>query len=861
MEVIISHVTADFDSLASMVAASKLYPQARLFFTSTPSQNVREFVHLYKDYFNIEYPRKVKNLEISKLIVVDTSLPDRVGAFKEFFISPLVEVHIYDHHPPAPESIQGDENYIEVLGATVTMLARKIREKKIPITPLEATLFALGIYEETGSLTFSHTTKEDVETVAYLLSKKANLKVISEYIHHSLSDPQIKLLNSLIVNSHVKHVRGFKILIARAHAKEFIDEISLVVHRLVDIEGVDIVFTLIKMKDKILIIGRSKQPEIDLSRILAPLGGGGHPNAASVVIKHKQMKTAEKRLYDTLEKELKPTIMAKDIMSSPVRYINLEEDKTIADAQKAIVRFGHSGLVILKDRRVAGIITRHDIDKAIHHGLANASIEEFMLKDVVTANPYTSLNTLQRIMTDHNIGRLPIIEDGIIKGIVTRTDILTTLHGMHIKAGRHWHDTKTNIEQLPLNMQKLFKTCSKIADMLGINIFLAGGFVRDLLLGIENLDIDIVVEGDGVLFAGELGKALKAKVITHEKFKTAIVFTKHCKVDVASTRVEYYTRPAALPHVWATSIKQDLYRRDFTINALAVQLNKKGFGSLLDFFGGQNDLKDGIVRVLHNLSFIEDPTRIFRAVRFEQRYHFKMDHHTEELLLNALKSNIFDQLTGERIRDEITLILSEEKPVPALKRMAKLNILKVIHKDIFLNQKLVATLQEATALMIKYKKILKKENAKKWIIYFMILVSQLSSEKIDEVAKRFKFSIEEVRKRKLDKDTASLLIRKLSSKTITKSQIYRLLSPLAIEALIYIIARTNFISVRHRIVYFLSHLKNIKFFVTGNDLIKWNYTPGPFFRKALTALEDAQIDGIIKDKKEARKYLKEKFKK
>lgn len=856
MEVIISHVAADFDALASMVAASKLYPRAVMYFASSPTYNVREFLNLYKDYFNVEYPKKIKKLDITKMIVTDTSIPDRLGEFKEFFTNPQVEVHIYDHHSPTAESVEGDENNIKHYGSTVTILVKKIREKKIPITPLEATLFALGIYEETGSLTFSYTTKEDIDTVSYLLTRKANLKIISDYIHHSLDNIQMKLLNTLLNNAKIKTFKGYKVLTACAKANEFVEEMSMVVHRMVDIEAVDIVFALVKMKDRVFIIGRSKQPEIDISEILSKMGGGGHPAAASAVVKKTTIDKCEKELLKIVEKHLKPHITAKDIMTSPVRYIDLDEDKIILDAQKSLLKFGHSALIILKNKKLAGILTRHDIDKSIHHGLGSAKIEDYMLKVVITADPSTPLNKLQKLMAEHDIGRIPIVKEGRVVGIVTRNDILTALHGISFKKPSEGYSNIAHLELLPPDMRQILKKCTSIADKLGVNIFLIGGFVRDIILNIGNLDLDLVVEGDGILFASELAKSTKSKIITHEKFKTAIVFTKHCKVDIASTRVEFYTRPAALPVVWGSTIKQDLYRRDFTINALAVQLNKDGFGKIIDYFGGQRDLKDGIIRVLHNLSFIEDPTRIFRAVRFEQRYHFKMDNNTENLLIKALHSNIFNEITNERIREEIILILSEEKPLPALKRMSHLNILKVIHKNICLNEKIINSLQEATILIIEYKKLITRKKALKWVIYFMILLSQLKSPEIEEISLKFKLPLETAKKIQMDKSRAAYLIKRLSQKEIKKSEVYRLLNYLSTEALIYLMVRSNIRTVKQKIEMHLNLLNNIKFIVTGNDLTKWGYEPGPFYKEALAAIEDAQINGIIKTKEEAREYLK-----
>lgn len=207
-----------------------------------------------------------------------------------------------------------------------------------------------------------------------------------------------------------------------------------------------------------------------------------------------------------------------------------------------------------------------------------------------------------------------------------------------------------------------------MAEELGFNAYLVGGSVRDLLRGEENLDIDVVIEGDGITFARALGERLNAKVRTHQKFGTAQIFAQKSKLDVATARTEYYESPAALPKVETSSIKKDLYRRDFTINTLAVKLNLKDFGLLIDFFGGQRDLREKTIRVLHNLSFVEDPTRAFRAIRFSERFGFKISKHTENLIKSTIEMKLFDMLSGPRLYEELLISFKETEPIKTLKK-------------------------------------------------------------------------------------------------------------------------------------------------------------------------------------------------
>jgi len=214
--------------------------------------------------------------------------------------------------------------------------------------------------------------------------------------------------------------------------------------------------------------------------------------------------------------------------------------------------------------------------------------------------------------------------------------------------------------KIPDTVADILKAAGAIGDKYGFKVFAVGGFVRDLLLGADNLDIDIAVEGDGLRFAKELANKLNGSLITHKQFGTATIAS-IARVDIATARSESYKVPAAYPNVKFGTIKDDLKRRDFTINAIALSLNKKSFKKIVDFFNGRKDLKRGIIRVLHDQSFIDDPTRIFRAVRFEQRYGFRIEARTEQLLRHAVNSGVLHKLKKQRIERERAIISKEKK--------------------------------------------------------------------------------------------------------------------------------------------------------------------------------------------------------
>ncbi len=241
--------------------------------------------------------------------------------------------------------------------------------------------------------------------------------------------------------------------------------------------------------------------------------------------------------------------------------------------------------------------------------------------------------------------------------------------------------------KLPKKITDILKLAGQAADETNCKAYIVGGFVRDLLLGIKNFDVDIAVEGNCLLLAKNLAEKTKGKYIYYKKYGTATVKWQKSKVDLAMSRKETYKRPAALPTVKFATIRKDLFRRDFTINAMAIRLNKGRLGELLDFYSGKSDLKKGIIKILHGKSFIDDPTRIFRAIRFEQRFGFKISKDTQRLMKQALKQGMLSKLEKYRLQNELVLILKETKPEKIILRMQQLGIFKFIKAEKLLSKK------------------------------------------------------------------------------------------------------------------------------------------------------------------------------
>jgi tRNA nucleotidyltransferase (CCA-adding enzyme) len=853
-----------------MVAAKKIYKDALLVFTGAVERNVKKFISIYGELIEITPFKKIKIEEITKLIIVDTRIKRRIGPFANVINKRDLEIHIYDHHPSTADDIKGDLNVIEEVGATTTIMLKKIRKMNLEISPIEATLFALGIYEDTGSLTFSTTTIDDINSISYLFDKGIKLKVVANFINIGLSLTQKKLLNKLLLSSKEIFCKGVRVNMAKAEVKNYTEGLALLTHKLIEIENSDVFFTIVKMADRIYIVGRSRTNSVDVDEILKELGGGGHFQAASAVVKDLSLDELEKKLIMILERKVRAGIAAKDIMSSPVKTVNTSI--SIEETKKILLRYGHNGIPVVEEGELKGIITMQEVNRAKQHGLGKELVSKYMSDQIITVKLNTPLTEIQELMINYDIGRILVVnqEDKLI-GIITRTDLIRNLYGeghipkrsfsTYVETSRKM-ERKKQIELIekifPKRVRNVLNKIGEIGDRLNFPVFMVGGVVRDLFLRIENYDIDIVVEGDGIKFARELSKDLGGRIKSHEKFGTAVVILADgFKIDVATARREFYEYPAAFPKVELSSIKKDLYRRDFTINAMAIQLNQKYFGKLIDFFGGQRDLRTGTIRVLYNLSFVEDPARIIRAIRFEQRYNFKMDRTTEDFLKKAIDDKLLSRLRKKRITEELILILKEENPLKSLKRMEELGALKYILPEAELNEETVKRLNKVKDNYNFWKRNIPDEKLELWVIYLCCLIRKLKNIQIQRIYKKLI-----IKQKSLDKinycyTNLDQIIKIISQKNkISPSVIYLKLKGLPNEALFLAIAESDNNIVKERISNYFLKYKKESLYISGKELKELQVKPGPIYSQILNKLLCAQLDGEVKNKRDEIRFVK-----
>ena len=872
MDLISTHVAADFDALASMLAAARLYPQARLLFPGSQERNVREFLAQAPLAPVFERLRGFPLEQVTRLILVDVKRAGRIGPLKDLAARPGLDLHIYDHHPAHPKDLHGSVEVLREVGATATIMTGLLRRREIPLAPLEATVLALGIYEETGCLTYTSTRAEDLEAAAWLVAQGANLTTVSDCMRRELRAEQIALLSELVTAAERYTINGVPVVISAAALDRYVGDLAMLAGKLRDAENLDVLLLLVRMDDRVHLVARSRIEAVDAAEIAHAFGGGGHHSAASATLKDLSLDEAKARLLAWLKAHVRPRRVARDLMSA-ARAI--ADGAALGEAAQVMHRLNLVALPVVRRGEVVGVLAREVVDKALYHRLGDAPVRDYMSHEVPRIAPETPLSEVHRLMAERNLRLLPVVEDGGgLVGTVTRGDILRHLYQDMLRRPAFLEAAEPEAGQLaarnvgallqarlPEWLHALLRTAGAVADAEGTRAYVVGGFVRDLLLGVENLDVDLVVEGDGIAFAESLVKRLGGRCAGHRTFGTAaITLPDGFKLDVASARAEYYEYPAALPTVEHSSIKMDLARRDFSINALAVCLNAGHWGRLLDFFGGQRDLKDRGVRVLHPLSFVEDPTRILRAVRFATRYGFHLGRQEEHLVANALRLGLLDRVSGRRVLNELRLIFAERDPHAILQRLQLLGVLRAIHPALEKGRGADEVLRRLGEVWARQGAAALPAPAEPWRLWLLALLADRRPAEARAAVRRLQPAPRAAATMAEDAADVRRLRRALARRrSYPASAVYRLLHRTSPEVALVLAAWADREDLRAALKEYLARSVRLKPALTGRDLQALGIRPGPVYRAILDALRDARLDGRVQSRDEELALVRRRF--
>ncbi|MDR1649005.1 MAG: CBS domain-containing protein, partial [Synergistaceae bacterium] len=620
MRLITSHLNTDFDSLASMVAAQKLYPDAVICPPGTMSRRVREFLKHYGHLWKVYKPSKIPLDQVTLMVVVDTRSRSRLGPFAALAGRQDVEVHVYDHHPPTIDDIPVTKIFYEALGAATTMLVERLVRSGASVSREDATLFSMGIYDDTGALTYDTTTERDITVLARLRQMGADMSMILRRVEAAMPPNEHALLDALTDNAEESYVNGAKVVLSWADIEDYVEDAALFVHKLKDYYDSHVMAVAVRGGKKTNLIVRSAANTLDVKSFLAPYGGSGHTQAGSARFPDRNPRELLEEIKPRLAEVIPPLVKVESIMTSPV--VAVSPDASVGEAYRTMLRFGYQALPVVREGEVMGMMTRKDLDKAHLHGFDRALVRDFMTEGIIAIAFDASVSEAHRLMAIHSFERLPVLQGKRIIGIVTRADLVRALYQTYRVPGEKntgegflWMEEigPQLVDSCDAETVDLLRRIGKKATALGMKAYLVGGTVRDILKGERNIDLDISVEGDAEAFIRSWDEPGYRSTV-HGRYKTGTLsFPGGRKVDIATARREFYEYAAAMPEVSSDSLKQDLGRRDFTVNAMAVSLAEEDWGTLIDFYGGRRDLKEGVLRVMHNLSFVEDPSRVLRG--------------------------------------------------------------------------------------------------------------------------------------------------------------------------------------------------------------------------------------------------------
>lgn len=427
MKIVIAHQNTDFDSLASMLGVRKLAPDHELVLSSNVSRSVSDYLALHKDWLSVRRPTDIDPSRVEEVVVVDTRDRRRLTDFTDV-IDQARRVTVYDHHPAGDHDIEATEEIVEPVGSCATLVFERLEAEEIELDRQEATLMLLGIYADTGNLSYPSTTFRDLRAAAELRRQGAKLPVVNRYLSREFSPDQQRLLGALVNEMEIEGRRGLRLGWAGRRTSGRVRGAAEVVEHLTEMMGLDACFVALteRGRDGVEVIGRSRTRHVDAGALARLFGGGGHAAAAAARIKSEQLEGVVDRIREHLRQlEFAPLEVA-DAMSSPVQVV--DGDIKLRELATKLDQWGVSGVPVVRDGQLAGIVSRRDVDDAVARQDWEVPAAGFMSHEVVTTRPDQSLDEALETMTERDIGRLPVVEDGQLVGIVSRSDLLARLY-------------------------------------------------------------------------------------------------------------------------------------------------------------------------------------------------------------------------------------------------------------------------------------------------------------------------------------------------------------------------------------------------------------------------------------------------
>ena len=658
VKLVITHTHPDFDALASLALALQVHPDAVAVIHGSVPEAVGRVVAQYRDRLRLVELGAIDLDAVEALIVVDTADRRRLGPFDALL--DRCPITVYDHHPTPEQPIAATAGLVEGVGATTTLLTRILKARRAEMPPEIASLALLGLHEDTGDFRYASTTHDDHEAASYLHACGGTLRLVRDLLDDRTAEAQSAFGDRVQRETRLRSVADRSVAVAAFDNGHYLANVAAWANDLLDRTGAAAALLCVGMEGQTLVFARSDGAFDVAAALREALGGGGHPGAG-FARSDLAPQLALERTLAALAAHGAPLLRAASLMSVPVK--TAPADASVAEALGLLLRFGHNGLPVLEGGELVGMVSRRDLDRAVRHGLDQRPVSQIMRTPVLTATPSTALSELEALVQSRGIGRIPIVERGVLVGIVTRSDLLAARHSPAPAPA----PAARILERFPQGVRAVLEQLQSVVREFAGTAYLVGGTVRDGLLGTGLNDVDASVEGVSVTeVAQRLHGALGGELSCHDTFGTCtLTLANGFVLDMAETRQEFYREPGSLPSVSRSGLSKDLARRDFTVNALALRLEPEPH-ELVDPFGGGADLERRLLRVLHPLSFREDPTRLLRGARLAARLGLTFEAATAGYAGQMVSESGFRTVSPARLRHELELTLAEARVAPAL---------------------------------------------------------------------------------------------------------------------------------------------------------------------------------------------------
>lgn len=849
LEIVAFAHNADLDLLGAARCLLLANPEALLLHPVRLNQNAWEFARR-QDWFKTIKFRDLDFNRVKKVHLLGISLPKHHPELVDQLARHTPQTILFSNRPGRlPFKYEQPRIYSHSI---TTHLFNSNLKQNFKLDKEDSALFAMAITEKTWAGLSSRTSRLDLDLLAKLRNEKISATRIANNVVLGMREGQTALYQRMLKNIEDIHPGNWPVSLISVNSTGQVQDLDPVVDAIWSDMAPPVMVICITSGNFSRVWARSSIPQLDLAEVFKDFRPRICRNWVCFNFTGNSPQLNSLSIREYLHRNLPADLTADKIMSVAPQCIDWSA--TIAEALNLMLKFNIMSLIVLKEQEFAGLITRRDLDRAVQMELLDSPVGPYVPTNIPAVGPATPVRVLKTIMVRYNLTRLPVIAAGKVVGIITGRELLRALpdplplppdflplaEQVLMPAPEQLEETIKRV--FSIKVLHLLSRIGKEAEKCQLNAFAVGGFVRDLLLERCNLDIDIVVIGDALPFARQLSQELSCDFKVFDRFHTARIYFEDMKIDFSSARIEHYSDPGALPQIEFSGLSNDLFRRDFSINALALSLNPDSLFMLKDFFGGYSDLKQKKIRILHSFSFIEDPTRLFRALRFAHRFNFALEKDTRRAFDLAIHRGSISRLSKKRIGSEISRCLNEDKPHKIVEELFNAGLMQTLSEELH-DLSMIPGRFRLVRGLIKRFRVLNEEIDEEAVLWAGLLsaINLAQATTILEAT-----GAPHSRQTIICNILQSLeQIPELLTTIDINDHIalYNLLNDCSLEALIALMAYSLEKQNSRKILRFIGDLRQVKPEICGSDLIAAGIPPGPHMRHIFKKILELKLKG------------------